>query len=207
MTTSWHKNAVAITGGIGSGKSSVAALLKAEGAYLVSADAIAREVVAPGSEGLDEVRKAFGDGVIDTSGALDRSRLGELVFSNPALREQLEKITHPRIATRVAQCFASEEAKQASLWVYDVPLLFEAGLDKLGFRKTVCIYAPLPQRIERLSRRDGLSKREIEQRIAAQMPLEEKCQRADIVFDNSGSRAELEKRTKELFQVLKNQGA
>src|ERR1700710_1795961 len=119
---------VGLTGGIGSGKSTVARLLASRGAVIVDADAIARKVVAPGTPGLAEIVAAFGEGVLQADGTLDRPGLGRIVFAGPVALRKLEAITHPRISAESAQRIAEAEAGGAPLLVHDIPLLVENGL-------------------------------------------------------------------------------
>jgi dephospho-CoA kinase len=173
-----------LTGGIGSGKSSVAAHYRRRGLPVIDADALAREVVAPGSDGLADVVREFGAGVL-REGALDRAALARLVFADPAARTRLETITHPRIqARRDAQLVALGAAGEP-LVCYEVPLLFEKGLDA-GLRPVVVVTVPEPLQIERARQRDASSEAEVRARLAAQLPLAEKAARADYVIDNGG---------------------
>lgn len=175
-----------LTGGIGSGKSSVARHFRARGLPVVDADVLAREVVQPGSEGLAEVVTAFGPEVLDAQGALDRAALARRVFSSSSERAKLERITHPRVRALSRARFTELEARGEPLACYEVPLLFEVGLDA-AYRPTVVVSAGAAQQMERAMRRDQQPRAAIEARIAAQMPLSEKADRADYVIDNSGS--------------------
>lgn len=179
-----------LTGGIGSGKSTVATLLRERGVPVVDADALAREAVAIGSEGLAQVVEAFGKDVLDASGALDRKRLGALVFEDAEQRTRLNAITHPLVRQLSQQRFAELDRQGVKLAAYDVPLLFEVGLDHV-LRPVVVVNASEATQIERVVRRDGLSEDEARARVRAQLPLAEKRARADHVIENDGTPEEL----------------
>jgi len=179
-----------LTGGIGSGKSRVAALLRDRGVPVVDADELAREVVAPGSVGLGQLRAAFGSEILALDGSLDRKRLGALVFADPELRKRLNAITHPLVRRLAQERFAELENQGVVLAGYDVPLLFEVGLDT-AFRPVVVVNASQATQLERVVRRDGLSEDAVRARILAQQPLDEKKKRADFVLENDGGADEL----------------
>lgn len=183
---------VAVTGGIGAGKSSVSRLLAAHGATVVDADAIAREVVEPGSPGLAAVVEAFGPDVVTADGALDRAALGAVVFADVGARRRLEGITHPLVRERSEARLAAVPAGEVA--VYDVPLLAEAGTaGRVGFDVVVVVRADPEVRVERLVGR-GLAADDARRRIAAQASDAEREALADVVVDNSGTPAELETR-------------
>lgn len=173
-----------LTGGLGSGKSSVAAHYRHRGLPVIDADALAREVVAAGSAGLAEVVREFGAEVL-RGGALDRAALARVVFADPAARARLEAITHPRIQALRDARLAELGAAGEPLACYEVPLLFEKGLDA-GLRPVVVVAVSEPLQIERARRRDGSSEADVRARLAAQLPLAAKVARADYVIDNSG---------------------
>jgi dephospho-CoA kinase len=190
-----------LTGGIGSGKSTVAALVRARGLPVVSADELAREAVLPGSPGLAEVEASFGRGVMNRDGTLDRRALGDLIFRSPASRAKLNGVLHPLIQSLAQKRF--DEAREAgqALVCYDIPLLFESGA--VGrYRPVVVVYAPRNERAKRVAERDGLSALEFEQRDQSQISLEEKVQRADFVVDNSRGPADLEKQVEALIPQI-----
>jgi len=176
-----------LTGGIASGKSTVSRLLVQRGAALVDADKIAREVVEPGQPSLRLIAERFGQAVLLEDGSLNRKKLGEIVFSDPAEREALERITHPAIRgimkDRMAG-FGRENPKR--LVVVDVPLLYESELVSL-FHKVMVVYVPRKVQLARLMERDRLGLEAARRRLDAQMDIEEKRKRADYVIDNSGS--------------------
>ena len=177
---------IALTGGIATGKSTVAALLIERGAVLVDADQIARQVVEPGESALAEIRAAFGDRVMAADGTLDRAALGRLVFADPAQRLRLEAITHPRIRTAMADEILTAMAGPASLTVVDIPLLYESGRDA-DFPEVLLVYADQATQRARLRRRDGLDDPSVVDRLSAQLPIDEKRARAKWIIDNSGA--------------------
>jgi dephospho-CoA kinase len=177
---------IGLTGGIGSGKSTFAALLRARGAAVVDADQLSRDAVAPGSAGLADVVGTFGDEVLDANGALDRKRMAARVFADPAARQKLERIVHPRVREAMAAELQRLAAKGVPLVLYDVPLLYEAGRER-DVEAVVVVWAPHESQLARLALRDGLSAAEAEARISAQLPLDEKARRADYVVVNDST--------------------
>ncbi|MEV0158151.1 dephospho-CoA kinase [Micromonospora sp. NPDC050686] len=188
---------VGLTGGIGSGKSAVAARLAALGAVVVDADRIAREVVAPGTEGLAEIVAAFSERVLDPTGALDRAALGELVFADPAARRRLEAITHPRVRARTAELVAA--APPDAVVVNDVPLLVEAGLAPT-YHLVVVVQTAVMLRLARLARDRGMPRAEAERRIAAQADDERRRAAADVLLPNDGTLDELHRAVDALWR-------
>jgi dephospho-CoA kinase len=180
---------IGLTGGIGSGKSTVAARLAELGAVVIDSDRLAREVVAPGSPGLARVVERFGREVLGPDGGLDRPRLGQLVFSDPAALADLNAITHPLIRARSEALSSDAAASGAAAVVQDIPLLVENKL-AAGFDKVLVVEAPLQLRLSRLAER-GLDPETARARIAAQASDEQRRAVADIVLDNSGTVAEL----------------
>jgi dephospho-CoA kinase len=196
---------IGLTGGIGSGKTLVARLFKDSGAALVDADAIARDVVAPGGPAYDGIIAAFGPTVVRSDGTLDRKALGERVFSDASARRQLNALTHPHIRRRMAE----EAARLAStpgveVIVLDIPLLLETtdGRD-LGLDGIIVVNADDDVRVGRLVARDGLADADARRRLAAQMPLREKVARADWVIDNNGSPAHTREQVRILWETLR----
>jgi dephospho-CoA kinase len=173
-----------LTGGLASGKSSVAAHLRSRGLPVIDADALARDVLAPGSEGLREVVQHFGPGVLQ-KGELDRQRLAAVVFSDPRELLRLEAITHPRIQERRSALLRDLAASGEPLACYEVPLLFEKQLDR-ELRPVVVVSVPEAVQVARARRRDGSTEAQVRARLAAQLPLAEKVARADYVIDNQG---------------------
>jgi dephospho-CoA kinase len=199
---------VGLSGGIGTGKSTVARLLARAGAIVIDADAIVHRLQAAGSPLLDELATAFGPEVIGPEGALDRKRLADLVFRDPAARARLNAIVHPRVGAEMARALEAARQAGAALVVLDIPLLFEgrvtgrSGASALEFDDTVLVYAPRELQIERAVARDEGTREDIERRLAAQLPIEEKRALADHVIDNSGSLEETERQVRALFEVL-----
>lgn len=187
-----------LTGGIGAGKSEVARRLIAHGAVLIDADVLAREVVAPGTEGLAEVIAEFGD-VLTPAGELDRPAVGRLVFGDQVARRKLESIIHPRVRTRAAEIEA--EAPAGSVVVHDIPLLVETGqADR--FDRVLVVDVPPEIQLERLVGERGMSAEEARSRIASQASRDERLAAADLVVDNSGSLADLDRRIDEIWAEL-----
>lgn len=179
---------VGLTGGIGSGKSVVAGRLAERGAVVIDADRLAREVVAPGTEGLAAVVSAFGPEVLDPSGAMDRGAVAGRVFGDDMARRRLEEIIHPRVRARTARLVAA--APPGAIVVNDVPLLVEAGLSA-AYQVVVVVLATEATRMDRLVRVRGMSETEARARIAAQADDDQRRAVADVVIDNDGSLAEL----------------
>lgn len=174
-----------LTGGIGSGKSSVADLLEEYGVPVVSADELSRVVVAPGSEGLRAVVERFGPEVVDERGELDRRRMANIVFGD-AERRELESILHPRIRDRFEQVLDALEKAGHEVAVYEVPLLFERNLQG-DMKAVILVTAPIDLRVARVRARDDVTETEVRQRIAAQMDEDSKRRRADYIIENDGS--------------------
>lgn len=191
---------VGLTGGIGSGKSTVSRLLASYGAVVVDADLIAREVVEPGTPGLAAVVEAFGPSVV-SGGVLDREALGKLVFGDDALRAVLSGILHPLIGARSAELQAAAEASGAAVLVHDVPLLVENGLEPL-YDAVVVVDVPVEVQLDRLVRLRGMSPDDARARIAAQAPREKRLASATHVLDNAGPIADLERQVEALWSEL-----
>ena len=174
-----------LTGGLASGKSSVAAHFRSRGLPVIDADALARDVVAPGTDGLRELVQYFGPSVLQ-NGELDRQLLADVVFSDPQALQRLEAITHPRIQERRSALLRDLAAAGEPLACYEVPLLFEKQLDR-ELRPVVVVDVPEEVQIARALRRDGSTEAQVRARLAAQLPLREKVARADYVIDNQGT--------------------
>jgi dephospho-CoA kinase len=195
---------VGLTGGIGSGKSAVARGLAAHGAVVIDADALAREVVEPGTPALAEITAEFGPEVLTAEGALDRPRLGAIVFADDARLARLNAIVHPRVAERTEELMG--QAPPDSVVVYDVPLLVENGLAPM-YDVVVVVDAPEEVRIARLAADRGMPEDQARARIRAQASRADRLAVADVVVDNSGSRADLERRVAELWADLAGRAA
>ena len=192
---------VALTGGIGSGKSTVAALLQQRGAVVIDADQIAREVVAVGEPALDEVAAEFGDGVLLDDGSLNRSALADIVFSNELRLAALNQITHPRIAARTAQLI--DGARDALVLVYDMPLLVEQQLQD-GWDYVVVVETPPELRLKRLQRDRGMTKDQAWARMAQQASDEQRRHVADFLIVNDGRRDDLAAQVATLWSKLRH---
>ncbi len=196
---------IGLTGGIASGKSLVAGILRDLGAAVVDADEIAREVVRPDGPAYDGVVQAFGPEVVRPDGTLDRKALAGRIFADPAARRRLNSLTHPHIRQRMAE----EGARLARMpgvdvIVFDIPLLLETtdGRD-LGLDGILVVYADDDVRARRLAAREGLAEVEARRRLGAQMPLREKLVQADWVVDNNGSPEETRQQVERLWEVLR----
>lgn len=192
---------IGLSGGIGSGKSTVARLFADLGAFVVDADAIAREVVSPGTQGLADLAEAFGPDILTPDGSLDRQALADIVFADPAAREKLNAITHPRIAARTAELVAS--IPDSAVFIHDVPLLVELGLQD-AYDLVVIVDAPDEMRVQRLVER-GLDADDARARIAAQATREQRLGVADIVIDNSGDLDSLTEQVRSAWPLLVGQ--
>ncbi|MDD9265814.1 dephospho-CoA kinase [Paenibacillus sp. GCM10023248] len=178
---------IGLTGGIACGKSTVSAMLVGRGALLVDADQIARDVVEPGSPVLEQVAAHFGQAVLQEDGTLHRKKLGQIVFGDAEARKQLESILHPPIRKQIREQMEAYESQYPDkLVVVDIPLLYESNLAHL-FEQVMVVYVPRHVQLERLMVRDGLTESAANNRIDAQMSIEEKRKLADIVIDNSGT--------------------
>jgi dephospho-CoA kinase len=195
---------VGLTGGIGAGKSEVSRRLAAQGAIVIDADLIAREVVAPGTAGLAEVVGAFGDALLGPDGALDRIALGDIVFADPAKLARLNSITHPRVGARMQAL--EEAAGPGAIIVHDVPLIAENGLAG-AYDLVVVVDVPPRIQLDRLVRLRGMSREQAQARMAAQASREQRLAIAGIVVDNSGSLAELDRQVGELWTELRRRAA
>jgi dephospho-CoA kinase len=191
---------VGLTGGIGSGKSTVARMLAGRGAVILDADAFARDALAPGTPGESAVVDRFGEQVRGPDGALDRAALAALVFADPARLRALEAIVHPDVRARIAEGAARERDTERVV-VIDSPLLIEMGQhDDVDL--VVVVSAPEEVQIRRAVEGRGLSEEDVRRRLAVQLPLEEKAEQADVVLDNGGDLAELERQVDRLWADL-----
>lgn len=194
---------IGLTGGIATGKSTVASIMTQYGALLIDADQIAREVVMPGEPLLEKVVETFGQAVLKEDGSLDRKALGEIVFSDANKRKQLEQLLHPTIRQRMIERMNEyERSHPERLVVVDVPLLFENGLENY-FEQVVLVYVPRSIQLQRLMERDHISEEDALRRIHAQMDIEAKKERADYIIDNS---RDLKYTTEQTLKYLKNRG-
>lgn len=189
---------IGLTGGIASGKSAVARMLRARGVPVIDADQLARDVVAPGTDGLRAIVERFGAGVLLDDGTLDRKKLGAVVFGDDAARRDLNAITHPRVAQLAMEKLEALRASGAPVAVYEVPLLFENNLEGM-MDATVLVAARDDVQLARLMARDGIDEAAARARMNAQMPLAEKRKRATFVLENDGTLGDAERQLDEIW--------
>ncbi len=193
-----------LTGGIATGKTTVAALFQRAGAMVVDADALARRVVSPGWPAWQSIKATFGHQVIQPDGTLDRPLLGKIVFNDEKLRRELEEIVHPRVRDEMDREVARiVAASPQALVILDIPLLFESGWTE-GLSEIIVVYLPLAVQIQRLMQRDRLDSQAARARIQAQMPIEEKRRLGTMVIDNSGDLSHTETQAMKIFEELAN---
>jgi dephospho-CoA kinase len=203
---------IGLTGGIGTGKSTVSRMLEEFGATLIDSDQIVRELQAPGAPLLAEIAAALGPEVIQRDGSLDRARVGELVFRDAAARQRLNAVVHPAVGLETARRLAAAREAGAELVVLDIPLLFETRLHgtasraNLGVQAVVVVYAPRELQIRRQLERNDYGREEALRRVEAQLPIEEKRALADHVIDNSGSLEETRRQVRALYEILVEPG-
>ena len=179
---------VGLTGGIATGKSTVAEVFRRLGSVIIDADVLARAVVVPGEPAYDEIVATFGRGILRPDGLLDRQKLGAIVFAAPDAKKRLEAITHPRIRERFARTLAELEARDfAGLVIFDAPVMIESG-NSTAMDRLVVVVTDATTQAQRLTARDALGAAAAEQRMRSQMPVAEKAKLADYVIDNSGAR-------------------
>ncbi|MCP3983178.1 MAG: dephospho-CoA kinase, partial [bacterium] len=196
-------NVMGLTGGIGTGKSTVARMLTERGTLLVDADAIVRQLQAPGGPMLAEIVEAFGPAMLQADGSLDRKRLGQTVFSDPDARARLGMITGPPIVAELLRQIEQARRSDAPWVVVDIPLLFESrGASPYGLDGVILVYAREEQQIARQIERDHATPEHARERLSAQMPIEQKRPLADHIIDNSGTLADTEAQVEALFQEL-----
>jgi dephospho-CoA kinase len=195
---------VGLTGGIASGKSTVSAMFRELGAQVIDADQVARDVVEPGTPGLEEVARRF-PGVLDPSGQLDRAALGRRVFADPAERRALEGILHPRIREEVARRTEALARAGETVVLYDAALLIENGLHR-GMDGVIVVSAPEAVQRARLAARDGLDDAAITARLAAQLPLADKRAHATWVVENGGSLDETRAQVRRIWEQIRGSG-
>ncbi|MDE0341058.1 MAG: dephospho-CoA kinase [Nitrospinae bacterium] len=193
---------VGLTGGIASGKSTVSGMFRDIGVPVIDADVIAREVVAPGSRALEAIVDAFGGEILTEEKSLNRARLGEIVFSDPAKKKVLERILHPEIiAEQDRRLRGLEQEGRTPVAVVDAAVMIESGSWK-RFDSIVVVDCDESQQIGRLRRRNGMNEKEAIRRVNAQMPLSEKVKYADHVIDNRGSIDDTRKQVEALMELL-----
>lgn len=198
----WVSAVTVITGTIASGKSEVLSMLRERGIFAISADELARELTKPGCEATQEIATQFGSELIGENGELNRKALAHIVFADPVKKEALEDILHPRIQTLAEQRFSEALSRGISPLVYEVPLLFEVGLNGLGFKKIVLITSDMETCERRMIENRHYSQQDARARIANQWSVERKVAQSDVVIDNSQTLAELEQKVDQLIPLL-----
>lgn len=194
---------VGLTGGIASGKSTVSAILSELGAVVIDADRLAREVVAKGTPGLQQVVEAFGPEILTEDGGMDRAEVGRIVFADEQKRRLLESIVHPLVFERYAELEAAAPAD--AIVVHDIPLLAESGR-AAEFDAVIVVDAPHETQVERLLRDRDMAREDAEARIAAQATREQRRAIATYVIENTGTREGLRQRVTEVFEQLRSAG-
>ena len=195
---------VALTGGIATGKSYVAAKLREAGVPVVDADVLSREVVKPGGPALAAIRKRFGPDAIRSDGSMDRIRIGHLVFRDKRARQDLEGIIHPAVIQAINEFF-DKLPKKTPFAVADIPLLFETGRQK-EFDSVVVVACKRDTQLDRMLARDRLSKEDAERRIAAQLPIDQKVEKADYVIRTDGAFEQTDQQVKDVLAKLGSKG-
>jgi len=191
---------IALTGGIATGKSYVAARIKEAGVPIVDADVLARDVVAPGTPGLAAVRKRFGPDSVRRDGTMDRVRIAQIVFKDKRARLDLEAIIHPAVQKAIDDFFA-QLPKRTPFAVADIPLLFETNREK-QFDKVVVVACPRDMQLQRLIERNKLSKEDAERRLGAQLPIDEKVKKATFVIRTDGTFEQTDQQVADLIKTL-----
>jgi len=190
---------IGLTGGIASGKSTIARMLEKMGASVIDADQLSRDAVIPGSMALSEIAEEFGPSILNQDGTLNRAALGKIIFADPDSRHLLEAITHPAIASLARERLDSLERKGVEVAVYMAPLLVEAGVSGRVDEIWV-VFVDTETQVMRLMARDGISREEALQRINSQMPMEEKRHFGKVVIDNRGSLDDAERQVRAAWE-------
>lgn len=193
---------IGLTGGIGSGKTTVADLLRSHGLPIIDADLIARDIVKPGQPALAELAQAFGHDILNVDGSLNRSLLASRAFVDAEHTELLNSITHPRIQAETARRFAAAEAAGEKAVVYDMPLLVDNGLDK-AMDLVVVVDVDAETRVARLVAWRGLTEEDARRRLDAQISDEERLAAADVVIDNNGNLESLDRQVADLIERIR----
>ncbi len=183
-----------LTGGIGSGKSTVAEILHSRNIPVIDADKVTHHIMSRGNSAYDPIIEHFGTSILGSDQEIDRKKLGQIVFSNQAQLRKLESIIHPKVRDEVLRRRSELSAKNHQFAVYDVPLLYEKNMESM-FDDVILVYCTEEQQIERVQKRNNLSKEQVELRIEQQLPIDEKRKRANIVIDNTGTLDDLEIQT------------
>ena len=193
-----------LTGSIATGKSTVSAILKDLGAFIVDADKIARDVVSPGMKAWEEIVRVFGKDVLQETGEIDRERLARIVFNDSVMRGKLEEIIHPEVMRVIDEEIRSIKSNSSdAVVILDVPLLIEVGMHK-GMSEVIVVYCPEDMQIMRLMLRDNIGREEALTKVRAQMPIEEKRRLATLLIDNSASVEETRKQVGDAYARLRD---
>jgi dephospho-CoA kinase len=192
---------ISLTGGIATGKSHIRARFEALGVPTIDADVLAREAVAPGTPGLAAVVERFGRDILDAHGALDRQKMAKLVFADPDARRALEAIIHPEVRLATDRWFASLDPHQHPYAIADIPLFYEVGREG-DFDAVIVAACDSEMQLRRVMKRDGISEAEARQRLAVQLPIDEKVRRANYVIRTDGTFADTERQIQEIFHVF-----
>lgn len=205
---SWVTNVVALTGTIGSGKSYAGRWFEGKGAFVRDADSFARKSIERGTPGNLEVIRTFGPAILNDNGDVDRAKLAKIVFADPLKRKSLEDIVHPITRTLADQDFTSPDAIQAVLRIYEVPLLFETGMNEIGFQAIILVHAPtelcVARTLARKPHQDEGVVRQILKTQLQQVPLEQRARLSTYSIDNSGSLDQFEQELGRVFDALRN---
>jgi dephospho-CoA kinase len=199
MTTRIRR--VGLTGGIATGKSHVRAQFEQRGVPTIDADVLARDAVAPGTLGLAAVVRRFGDGVLNAAGALDRRRLAEIVFADATARRHLEAIIHPEVQRATDDWFARLDASAHPFAIADIPLLYEAGRET-AFDAVIVVACDPETQVRRVMARDAVTETEARQRLAAQMPIQDKVVRAQFVIWTDGTHEQTNEQVRQIYERL-----
>lgn len=192
---------VGLTGGIASGKSTVGKILREIGAAVIDTDAVARDVVLPGTEALAEISRRYGKTILNSAKRLRRDKLAEIVFANPEEKSWLEQLLHPLIRKSIEEQADKAFESGCRVVFFEVPLLFEVGWDK-NVDSVWLVYVPPAVQSERLVKRDSLTDEEVELRLRSQWPIDEKARLSDVIIDNTGSRLQTRKQVKKAWLEL-----
>lgn len=196
------KRVIALSGGIGSGKSAVAELFRAHGVPIIDADVLARDVVSPGEPALAEILATFGPAIMNLDGTLNRRALASVIFSDTQKRKQLEDILHPRIRSAFTRKLLSFDNSPAPFVIYVMPLFFEAENAHPELEKVIVVWAPEELCITRVMNRDRLNRDDALLRVRAQLPIDEKSKRADWVIKNDGDESALPAQVEKVYSEI-----
>ncbi len=196
---------IGLTGGIGTGKSTVARLFKDKGIPVIDLDQLVRDLQKPGKDVYRQIVEVFGKEILQKDGTLNRKELGRIVFKDSQKREKLNRIVHPAVLNKLRELIFRYQASQEKFVVVEVPLLYELKLDNI-FDSVILVYAPKDIQIKRIMERDNLTLEEAIDRINSQLSIEEKKKLADIIIDNSGSFENTKKQFDSIFNQLISNG-